>query len=226
MIRKFKEHQKALFLRQNGKSIRQIAKLLKISPSTASKWCKHIKLSPKQQEFLLNSESRTSHLRRLAKQSHRNKLLRVKELTSEAKAEIKHLNKNELFLTGLALYWAEGFKSLKEGRVGFCNSDPKMIKFFIKWLKRSFDIKPEDLILRAEFNESHEYRKEEIEKFWSKTTRIPKEQFERSFYHKSIWLKRYENPENYYGVLRIRVRKSSELLTRIRGWIDGLRYAA
>lgn len=222
MIRKITEYNKALELRRKGKSIRTIAKLLHISPSTASSWCKQISLSPQQLENLLKSKSRISHLQKLAKIKHRQTLIRVNELMKKSRQEINNLTDREFFLIGLSLYWAEGFKSLKEKRLGFCNTDPRMIKFMMKWFKKSLKIKTNGFILRTEFNESHKDREEEIKSFWSKVTNIPINQFEKPFYHRTTWLRDYSNRSKYYGVLRIRVRKSSELLNKTRGWISGL----
>lgn len=222
MKRKQKEYEKALQLRKKGKSIKQIAKELSVSVGIVSLWCRQVELTEKQKEKLKRRKIRVRHLRRLAKQSHLRKLSRIKELIKNARAEIKNLTDQELFLTGLSLYWAEGFKSIKEGRLGFCNSDPRMIKFMIKWFEKTLKIKKEDFILRTEFNESHKDRLEEILNFWSKTTKIPINQFEKPFYHRSAWLRDYSNRDDYFGVLRIRIRKSSELLNKVRGWIVGL----
>lgn len=225
MKRKLIEYEKALQLREKGKSIKQIAKLLKVSVSIVSIWCRTVELTESQREKLKRRKVRIRHLRKLAKQSHLEKLNRVKKLTDEAISLIKPLAEKELFLTGLSLYWAEGFKSIKEGRLGFCNSDPRMIKFIIKWFEKSLNIERKDFILRAEFNQSHQDRTEEIKKYWSKITKVPLEQFEKPFYHRSNWLREYSNRRDYYGVLRVRVRKSTDLLTRTRGWIKGLSLA-
>lgn len=222
MKRKPIEYKKALILRRTGKSIKKIAKLLGVSVSIVSVWCREVELTEEQKEKLKRRKVRVRHLRRLAKQSHLEKMLRVKKLLKDANAEIKPLSEQELFLTGLALYWAEGFKSVKESRLGFCNSDPRMIKFIIKWFKKALKVKKEDFILRTEFNETHKDRTDEIKSFWSKTTGIPLAQFEKPFYHRSIWLRNYANHKEYFGVLRVRVRKSSELLNKMRGWINGL----
>lgn len=222
MKRKLVEYEKALLLRKQGKSIKQIAKLLGVSVSIVSLWCRQVELTLEQKEKLKRRKVRIRHLRRLAKQSHLEKLARVKKLTDEAIAYIEPLTERELFLTGLSLYWAEGFKSVKEGRLGFCNSDPRMVKFVIKWFEKSLKIKKEDFILRTEFNQSHKDRTEEIKKYWSRITQIPLEQFEKPFYHRSNWLRDYPNKNDYFGVLRIRIRRSSELLNRTRGWIKGL----
>lgn len=222
MKRKQGECEKAIVLRKTGKSLKKIAKLLGVSVSIVSIWSKEVELTEEQKEKLKRRRVRVRHLRRLAKQSHLEKISRVKKLLKDANAEIKPLTNQELFLTGLALYWAEGFKSIKEGRLGFCNSDPRMIKFILKWFEGALKIKREDFILRTEFNEAHKDREKEIKTFWSKLTGISLSQFEKSFYHRSAWLRNYPNREDYFGVLRVRVRKSSELLNKTRGWINGL----
>ena len=222
MKRKQIEYEKALELRRRGKSIKKIAKLLDVSVSIVSQWCREIELTSEQKEKLKSRKANTRHLRKLAKQSHLEKLSRIKLLSKAAKSEIKPLSNHELFLTGLALYWAEGFKSLKEGRLGFCNSDPDMIKFMIKWFKNALKINSADFIFRIEFNESHKDREEGIRDFWSKITKMPLSQFEKPFYKHSVWLREYPNRDTYFGVLRIRIRRSSELLNKTRGWINGL----
>ena len=222
MKRKQIEYEKAIALRKKGKSIKKIAKLLGVSVGIVAIWSREVELTEEQKEKLKSRKVRIRHLRHLAKQSHLEKVLRVKKLLKEANAEIKPLSKQELFLTGLALYWAEGFKSIKEGRLGFCNSDPRMIKFIIKWFEKALKVKREDFILRTEFNETHKDRTEEIKSYWAKITRMPVNQFEKPFYHRSTWLRDYPNRGDYYGVLRVRVRRSSELLNKTRGWIRGL----
>ncbi|TSC88011.1 MAG: Uncharacterized protein G01um10147_242 [Microgenomates group bacterium Gr01-1014_7] len=222
MKRKIEEYKRALILRGKGKSIKQIARILGVSVSIVSVWCRGVRLTDKQIENLKRRKIRIRHLRKLARQSHLEKVKRVQKLFQIAKAEVGPLSDREIFLTGLALYWAEGFKSLKEARLGFCNSDPAMIKFIIRWLKKGLKVKQEDFILRTEFNLSHKDREEEIKIYWSKITGVPLTQFEKPFYHQSNWLREYPSRDNYFGVLRIRVRKSSELLNKMRGWISGL----
>lgn len=222
MKRKQKEYEKAIALRKEGKSIKAIAKLAGVSVGIVSIWSKEVELTEKQKKKLKGRKANIRHLKRLAKQSHLEKVLRVKKLQKDANAEIKYLSEQELFLTGLALYWAEGFKSVKEGRLGFCNSDPRMIKFMLKWFQKALKVRKEDFILRTEFNITHKDRTEEIKAFWSKLIKIPLDQFEKPFYHHSIWLRDYPERDNYFGILRVRVRRSSELLNKMHGWINGL----
>jgi len=222
MKRKSVEYKKALILRRTGKSLKKIATKLGVSVSIVSAWCREVELTEQQREKLKRRKVNIRHLRRLAKQSHLAKISRIRKHFEDSFAEIKPLTDNELFLTGLALYWAEGFKSVKESRLGFCNSDPRMIKFMLRWFQKGLKISKQNFLLRTEFNESHKDRTEEIKIYWSKLTQIPLSQFEKPFYQRSAWLKDYPNREDYFGVLRIRVRKSSELLYKTRGWIKGL----
>lgn len=222
MQRDFEKYNQARKLRQGGKSIRSISKMLKISSSSASAWCKDIKLSSAQKINLAKKGQNVELLQKFATKRHEDKLKNDKEIYLQAKKEIKNLSKNELFLTGLSLYWAEGFKSKKEKQVGICNSDPKMIKFILNWFKKSLDISNQDFLLRAEFNIAHKSRKEEIEAYWSKLTGIPRVQFHKPYFQKAKQIRDYSNKGEYFGLLRIRIRKSSILLVKLRGWIEGL----
>ena len=65
-----------------------------------------------------------------------------------------------------------------------------------------------------------------IEKYWIKVTGISKTQFTKPFFQKTKWLKEYEKPNDYHGVLRIRVRRSTDLLRKVKGYIEGLKNQA
>lgn len=210
-------------LRSQGESIKVIAKNLSVSSSTVSLWCRDIKLSPDQIKELERRAHDPRYGKRLENSLKQQKIRieKTKKLFNEGIKQVGKLTDRELFIAGIALYWAEGFKS--DNLAGFCNSDSDMIKFFLTWLKRCFGYKNSDIRLRVGLNESFRDRTEEIENFWSNFTGIPKSQFQKPFYQKVKWQKRYEHPENYHGVLRIRVRRSTDFLRKIKGFIEGLR---
>lgn len=222
MLRDQSKFKKALALRKSGKSIRNIAKTLKISTSTASIWCREIQLSPQQRQLLDLKPGNRELLRNFALKRHQDKLKYHTEIFNSAKNQISKLSGNEFFLTGLALYWAEGFKNKAEGRIGFSNSDARMIKFMLNWFQKILKITSQDFILRAEFNSSHVSRQEEIEDYWSKITSVPRLQFNKPYLKETKFLRDYSNHGIYYGVLRIRIRRSSALLTKLKGYIEGL----
>lgn len=222
MKRDLNKYNLARIMRLQGDSIRTISKSLRISSSSASIWCRDLELSEEQKIRLAQKGKSAELLRSFGKKRKEAKLENNREIFEQARESVKEIDKVSLFLTGLALYWAEGFKSQKEQRVGFCNSDPRMIKFIIRWFSNSLSIPLEDFTLRAEFNIDHQGRGEEIEDYWSNLTGIPRSQFNKPYLQKAKLLRDYPDKNNYYGVLRIRVRRSSQLLVKLRGWIEGL----
>jgi len=212
----------ARMLRQEGKGIKTIANKLKVSSSTVSMWCKDIKLSEEQINQLEKNSHDPYYGRRLGyvlkqQQIRKDKITKIK---NEAKKIIGEISERENLIAGTALYWAEGFK--KDKMVGFSNTDPNMIKFFLLWLEKCLGVDKEMIKLRVVVNESHKYRVKDIYKYWEKVTNIPKEEFYKVTFQKVNWKKTYEKPEEYFGVLRVRVLKSTDLLRKIMGMVDGL----
>ncbi len=210
-------------LRSKGNSIKEIAKKLSVSAGSVSVWCRNIELTSEQIKTLEKRAKdpyygrRGVYLTKLKKETNR-KVVNLKKLGIKT---VGKLNKRELFLVGVGLYWAEGFK--KDKQVGFANTDPKMINFYIKWLRDGFGYEMASLSARVTINISHKDRVAEIENYWSEQTKIPLDNFGKPFFQNTVWKKTYENPENYYGVLRVKVKKSLDFLRKINGYIEGLR---
>lgn len=61
-----------------------------------------------------------------------------RETKAAARAEIGDLSDRELFLVGVALYWAEGCKDKpydRREKATFINSDPQVVRVYLAWLK-------------------------------------------------------------------------------------------
>jgi hypothetical protein len=213
---------KARDLRKTGFGIKIIAKLCKVSSSTVSIWCSDIRLTADQIKQLENRAHDPRYGERLeyTQKQHQEKIKKIETLFHEGVSDISDINNRELFLIGIALYWAEGFK--KDNLVGFSNSDPRMIKLFIKWLRDCCNLTQDRIKLRLGLNEQYKDKTKDIEQFWSNNLIIPITQFQKPFYQKVRWKKIYDHPEEYHGVLRVRVSKSTDLLRKIHGWIEGL----
>ncbi|MEK7110061.1 MAG: hypothetical protein AAB876_02470 [Patescibacteria group bacterium] len=219
---KSKERIKARKLRKKGESIKNIAHLVNVSVSTASLWCRDVELTSSQIENLRKKQTDPFYGKRLdyylkKKNEFSLKLLNLK---NEGIKSIGKLTKKEIFLIGIALYWGEGFK--KDSLVGLATLDIKIAKFFIFWLNESFRITTKDLLLRVTANISYKNKINELEKYWSRELKIPVSQFSKPFFQNTLWKKEYENKDNYHGVLRIRVRRSIDLLRKIFGYIEGI----
>lgn len=213
---------KARMLRKSGLGVKTIAHQLDVSSSTVSLWCRDIKLSPEQIATLEKNQRDPFYGKRLTYSLKQQGLRQEKEkaIRTEALAEVGNLSKRDLLVSGISLYWAEGFK--KDNMVGFANTDPEMIKFILKWLETCFKVKNSEIRLRVGINESHKHRTKIIEKYWSNILNVPLSQFSKPFYQKIKWNKVYEHPEDYFGTIRVRVLKSTDLLRRIKGAILGL----
>ncbi len=210
-------------LRRKGESIGEIAKQLRVSKGSASLWCRDIVLSKSQVEKLLERERVGSAEGRMkAWEWHREeKRQRFKQLHEIGYKEVGVSNANDLFLLGLAIYWSEGSKN--DGRVLLTNSDPHMIRLYVRWLMECYGIKSDQITCRVTINELHNDRREVIEKYWSDVVGLPLTQFTKTTTIHSKWTKLYENRKTYYGVLAVHVQKSTDLSYRVMGSIDCLR---
>ncbi len=214
---------RARVLRRDGQSIKSIARDLDVSQGSVSLWCRDIALSDEQLK-ILETNSKDPYYGKRLQNSLKQQGIRTEKterLKREGIEEVGELTKRELLLVGIALYWAEGYK--KDSQVGLGSSDPKMMQLYVRWLKECFNYSINDLMFRVTVNESHEYRIDKIVTYWADLFGIDESNFQKSFYQKAKWQKSYDHPEEYFGVLRIRVRKSSDFLRKIHGYIAGLK---
>lgn len=219
---KFAERKKARGLRRKGKSIKNIARMLNVTPGSVSLWCRDIMLTPQQIDRLRVGQIRAGYAGRMkgAQMQKERRLTLIEQLRQSARRDIKHLNKRELFLTGLGIYAGEGYKY--RNVAGLTNSDPQIIKFMIRWFKEICNVTRDRFTCEVGINESHRYRIREVEKFWTQSTSIPLSQFRKPSFKKVKSKKIYENPEAHFGTLAIRIRKSAELEYKILGWLHAL----
>ena len=132
------------------------------------------------------------------------KPVKIKTVFSE---EEEHLR-----LAGVMLYWAEGCKGWST--VKFVNSDPMMIRLFLRFLREICGIWEERLKLLIHMYPDHD--ESELINFWSKNTRVPKKNFYKSFIHKGA--KRTYKKKALYGTITVNY-SDKKLLERINSWI-------
>ena len=95
-----------------------------------------MKLTKKQSEVLINNAIKLGNRGRIigANANKRKKEERIDFYNKSAKKDVGIISRRELFMVGVALYWAEGSKTDK---FSFSNSDPDMILFCVcglRWL--------------------------------------------------------------------------------------------
>ena len=222
---KFELKSEAYRLRTNFFSIGKIAHTLNLSKSTVSLWCSEMKLPIRIQNKLEKEMILAGHLGRLkgAETNRDKKISSILEAKKWAEKQLGSLSSRELFIACIALYWAEGSKTESTTGFVFINSDPKMIFFVYKWLLGSKLVYKEDIKPRLSINIIHKPRIKKVLNFWSNLLELPVTQFGNVFYVKTSSKKVYSNHDDYYGVLRLGLRRSTNLKYRILALIDRMK---
>jgi len=215
---KLEEKEIAIRLRKKGLSYKQILKKVNVSKDTVSRWCRDVVLTPSQVESLLKRKLHGGEKGRLiaAKLKHD---LREKETNYLLKTginEVAKLSKRDRFIAGISLYAGEGGKK----HLQFANSDPKIIKFMISWFREFCDL-PEDKF-RGLIWIHDNLNPDKAKSFWSKLTKIPKEQFYKTYMAvNKLNSKKIRKNIHQYGVFSI-VASDVKVHRLILGWMAGI----
>jgi len=225
MIKKVKEKEKAIALRKEGKTYSDILRAIPVAKSTLSIWLRSVGMAKAQKQIFTKAKRLASLRGGQAKKKQR--IEKQEKIFFEAKSEIKNLSIKEFFLIGVVLYWAEGTKE-KQYRPGsptaFSNMDPKMIILFLKWLDEICKIPNNMILFEIMIHASHKERIDEVRQFWSKTTGFSVDNFSKVYLKNNKIKKtnRKNTGEKYYGVLKIKVKRSSDLVRKTAGWAEGI----
>lgn len=216
------EKNTAIRLRCQGKSYSEILAIVPVTKATLSEWLRGIELSAPQKYRLTKKMQVARSLGAQAKKDLR--IAATKKIIISAAAEVHSFDQNVFTMLGAALYWAEGTKQKEHNvsqRVVFCNSDPKMVKFFYSWLVKICHVSLEQMYFEIYIHQ--DANSVEARKFWSTTLGLPIKLFYRVRYKKGNKTSYRKNKgDNYYGLLRVTVRKSTALNRKILGWIEGI----
>lgn len=217
---KLKEKAKVIELRKTGLSYSQIQKIVHVSKSTLSVWCRDIQLNKLQKENLENIRKKSaragSHIAARNKIAKRN--TKSKEIHSLAIQELGEINKRERFVAGIALYLGDGYKTDK--RFGFSNADPRIIKLMMSWLLEFTNIEKRKIHGRIWL---HDDLDEKVAKsFWSKLLDIKESNFIKSYVvkNKPNSKKIRKNIHNY-GVFSLIVN-NKDLQEKMIGFMTGI----
>ncbi len=215
---------KALIMRRNGSSVRDISRALGVSKSTASLWCRDVSLTQEQVGKLRHNQIAAGHAGRL-KGAHiqkQRRLMKIRTYEEDGLRVLGKLLRRDIFLLGLGLHLGEGTKV--GNSVRFTNSNPSIVILFIVWVECAFKIRRSHIRYRVMINEAHRKRERVVKKQWSKLLGVPLAQFEKTTFIKAKTQKVYENYHSFLGTLALTIPKSSDLQYRILGLMRGLVY--
>ena len=212
---KRKEMDQARLLRKQGYSIKEITTMVGVTKSSVSLWVRAIALTTKQKKRLSEkghslgvTEKRRST--RLANEHAKRQIF-----FQQAAKEIQNISQRDLFFVGQGLYWCEGAKHSR-GTASFYNSDPRLIQVMMRFYREICKIPDKkfkaQVILHPHLNALR------AEKYWSKVSRIPRSQFQKTSqqHNKASKGKKDSIP---MGTFTIGVY-DTRLFLRIMGWME------
>jgi len=118
----------------------------------------------------------------------------------------------KLKIAGIMLYWAEG--TLKGCTVDFANSNPEMIRVFLKFLREICGAKEERIRVYLYTHSNSDIN--ELKNYWHRITNISLNQFTKPYVREGN--PNISNRKMLYGLIHIRYN-DKKLLNTIEGWI-------
>ncbi len=169
---KYKDRERALALRIQGLSYSQIKETLKVSKSTLSLWLRDHPLSRERiNELRAHSEKRIERFRETMRRKREDRLAKVYGVQKKL---LLPLTDKELLVSGLFLYLGERSKTSRV-ETALANTNPLVIKFFIRWLKENFNVPEDKIKIRLHLYNDMSI-KNEIDN-WIKITELPEQNF-------------------------------------------------
>lgn len=224
-----KDKKKALVLRQEGKSYSVISAELGVPKSTLSYWLRDVSLSGASKKRLFENGQEKSIQALVRRNKLQTKIAEEKAdgIKKVAIEEVDRYIDDPLFLAGVSLYWAEGYKRGAFGSkwkcVDFVNADPAMVRLMMRFFREICGI--DELVFRAQLIAHRNVNIGHAVGYWSRITGIPPERFIKtnvSIRKKDANLKN-KRKSNILpnGTLHVRIY-DVRVFFRIIGWIEGI----
>lgn len=192
-------------LRKKGKTYSEIRRILKINTpkSTLSYWCRNVSL-PKgyRQKILELNKFNFSKARTIALAvKNMERELFFKDIDNKNKSLFTLFDKNlrvrKMVLA--ILYLAEGSKTAR-GSLMFGNSDPHVVNMFVNLMRGCYKLNEQKFRCTVQCRADQNIRN--LEKFWSKITKVPLSQFYKARIDKRS-IGKISSKKDYKGVCRI-----------------------
>ena len=155
---------------REGRSIKEIARLVGVAPSSVSLWVRDVPLTQAQLDSLrLRNPAYNRQLRGANRNAEKGRARRS-AYQEEGRELARHAD--PLFVAGTMLYWAEGGK--KNRRAAYIsNADPEVLTFFMRFLRQCLDVPDDQIRVTCNLFADHLERQHEIEQFWLQTLDLP-----------------------------------------------------
>jgi hypothetical protein len=214
--------------RDEGKSIKEIAKLLDVSPSSVSRWTADIVLSPAFVVALLERNPAVGGHPSGARE--RSVARRTARLADQERGRQLARNPTRLHLAGCMLYWSEGSKD--RNTVKLTNSDADLLALFVRFLRECYAVPPERIALSVNCYLNNGLGLAEIENWWLDRLGLPAITLRKATVNSPSRASRWRRNVLVYGTARVSVY-STAIVQSIYGaiqeyagirrpeWVDG-----
>jgi hypothetical protein len=149
---------KAIQLRQEGQSIKQIAKYLSVSTSSVSVWVKQVALSGDQLNGLIQrvrqNGANVGHARAAGYRCLDEK---------ERRAGYEQAERDPLFRVVCGMYWGEGTKA--HSLFAITNADSRFIRVICSWLS-AVGVEPLAVTFRVQYHRANGITEKEVTDYW------------------------------------------------------------
>jgi len=214
---KAEEQKKAIALRKQGKSLKEIERQLGVSRGSVSRWVRNVSLTSAQ----IKSLEKNQHTQAVIEKRRESRLKNEEEkrniVIDAAQNKIPRIQKQELFYIGVALYWGEGTKT-KRGVLEFANSDPRLIKIMKRFFIEICNVPDEKFRGRVYLHPHLDVQR--AEKYWSDVSEVPRTQFQSTALQQSRASKNKKDSLPY-GTFTLNVYDITLSLS-MRGWMQGI----
>jgi transposase-like protein len=168
---KTEERIKARAMRAHeGESIKVIAGRLGVAPSSVSLWVRDIVLTEEQRERLRRRNSAFNG--QCIAAERRSARARERRRAEQASGRDIARREDPLHIAGCMLFWAEGSRA--RNAVIFVNSDPEMMRFFIRFLRECYDVSATKCRVTCNLFADHRSKQQRIEDFWLEALELPR----------------------------------------------------
>lgn len=198
MEAKVKEREIAVSLRKRGLTVDEIALELGVSKSSVSLWVRNLQIGSVAQKRL---DARRKRARGMAVERKREIVkdaIEAHHKSAKGLLPVEPISIADAKILCALIYWCEGTKSERSG-MRFTNSDPELINFFLKLLRKSFDIDESKFRVCIHLHGYHDEEKQI--QFWSKASNIGRQQFIKSY--RKFHTKK-QTREGYPGCVSVR----------------------
>ena len=212
--------QKAVQLRLQGNTYKEIHEQLGVAKSTLHHWfSKNINKDIEEKIKKKNYKIGKQKIIIINKQrSIKTKLAEDKSQHKYSKQILK-INKESLFWLGLGLYLAEGSKTGRWKSV-FYNSNPALNQIMIKFFREICEVNENNIHIQLVLHEN--IKENTAKQYWSRVLKVPQSNFYKASYVTSRSSKG-KRPKNRlpFGTVQIAIT-GKENTNKIKGWMKGI----